>query len=138
MKSIAYIYFVFILFSCSSSNFLTQDKSASGYLIKKIRTKNSWYIIYAEKQDSLYKIVTGREKGNENCQKIVVGKYYNLELYSRRENAAVINGIKLKPVNQLDIECFEYDDKTQICIEPKNGIYDLYYTRDLKGLCYLK
>jgi hypothetical protein len=139
MKLIVYTYFVLILFSCSSSNLFAQDKKALGYLIKKIRTKNSWYIIYVERQDSLYKIVTGREKSNkEDCQKIVIGKYYNLSLYSRRENAPVINGVKLKPANQLDVECYEYDDKTQICIEPRKGIYDLYYTKDLRGLCYLK
>jgi len=109
------------------------------YLIKEIRSKNSWYIIYAQKQDSLYKIVVGKEnKIDTSCKKITVGKYYNLDLKSRRANAPEIGGVKLQPVNYLDVDCYAYDEKTEICIEPKKGIYDLYYTKDLDGLCYLK
>lgn len=126
-----------MLFSCSSSKGLSQGKDdGSKYLIEKIKTKNSWYIIYAQKQDSLYKIVVGKEYlPGGDCNKIVVGKSYDLELKSRRENVPVINGVRLKPVNYLDvkssaydkegIECYSYDEKTEICIEPKKGIYDL-------------
>ena len=150
MKLLVYTYLLFMIFSCSSSKGFTQDGNIdSKYRIKKIKTKNSWYIIYAEKQDSLYKIIVGKSDViNDDCKKIAVGKYYDLELKSRRENVPVINGVKLKSVNYLDvkspaydkegIECYSYDEKTEICIEPKKGIYDLYYTDDLKGLCYLK
>jgi len=135
MKILLCICSVLTLLSCSTPKGIAQgQKEEPGYLIKKIKSKNSWHIIYAQKQDSLYKIV--------------VGKYYDLELKSRRENVPVINGVKLKPVNYLDVkspaydkegvECYSYDEKTEICIEPKKGIYDLYYTDDLKGLCYLK
>lgn len=147
MREIIYIFFALIVFSCSSSKKTIQN-DISKYRIKKITSKNSWYVIYAEKQDSLYKIVTGKEKGDNDCQKIAVGKYYDLELKSRRENIPVIGGIKLKPVNYLDVksssydkegvECYSYDKKTEICTEPQKGIYDVYYTEDLKGLCFLK
>lgn len=150
MKILLCIYSILMLLSCSASKGVTQGvMEESGYLIKKIKNKNSWHIIYAQKKDSLYKIVVGKEdllRGE--CNKIVVGKFYDLELKSRRENVPVINGVRLKPVNYLDvkspaydkegIECYSYDEKTEICIEPKKGIYDLYYTDDLKGLCYLK
>lgn len=106
--------------------------------MKKIKSKNAWYIIYAEKQDTLYKVVVKKEIVSGECKKIAVGKYYDLELKSRRENAPEINGVKLQPMNYLDVECFSYDEETEICIEPKKRIYDLYYTNDLKGLCYLK
>lgn len=137
-----------MIFYCSSSNGLTQDGGLnSTYLIKKIKTKNSWYIIYASRQDSIYKIVVGKEAvANTECEKIAVNKYYKLELKSRRENVPVINGVKLKPINHLDvksntydkegIECYSYDEYTEICTEPKKGIYDLYFTDDLKGLYY--
>ncbi|WP_155847217.1 hypothetical protein [Algoriphagus marincola] len=140
MKLLVYTYLLFMIFSCSSSKGFTQDGNIdSKYRIKKIKTKNSWYIIYAEKQDSLYKIVVGKPNTiNDDCKKIVVGKYYDLELKSRRDNTPEINGVKLKPVNYLDVECYSYDEDTEICIEPKKGINDLYYTDDLKGLCYLK
>ena len=134
MKILLCICSVLTLLSCSTPKGIAQgQKEEPGYLIKKIKSKNSWHIIYAQKQDSLYKIV--------------VGKDYDLELKSRRENVPVINGVKLKPVNYLDVkspaydkegvECYSYDEKTEICIEPKKGIYDLYYMDDLKGLCYL-
>jgi len=139
MKVVVYIYSVFILMSCLSSNTSAQSDNNSDYLIKKIKSKNSWLIIYAERQDTLYKIVVGKEDvANTKCRKIAVGKNYNLDLYSRRENAPEIGGVKLKPANYLDVQCYSYDEKTEICIEPKKGIYDLYYTKDLKGLCYIK
>lgn len=140
MKILLCIYSVLAILSCSSPKGITQgQKEETSYLIKKIKSKNSWHIIYAQKQDSLYKIVVRKEGlSGDNCKKIVVGKYYNLELKLRRENAPEINGVKLKPVNYLDVECYSYDQETEICIEPKKGIYDLYYTDDLKGLCYLK
>jgi len=140
MKIFLYVYSILVLVSCSSPKGITQGRGeGSMYLIKKIKSKNSWYIIYAKKQDSLYKIVVRKEGlSGDDCKKIVVGKYYDLELKSRRDNAPEINGVKLKPVNYLDVECFSYDEETEICIEPKKGIYDLYYTDDLKGLCYLK
>lgn len=139
MKVYLYIYLLILLLSCSSSKGITQEiKINSGYLIKKIKSRKAWYIIYAEKQDTLYKVVAKKEIVSDECKKIAVGKYYDLDLKSRRENAPEINGVKLKPMNYLDIECFSYDEETEICIEPKKGIYDLYYTDDLKGLCYLK
>ncbi len=127
-----------MLLSCSGSKILAQDKNDdSKYLIKKIRAKNSWHIIYAEKQESLYKIVVGKaDMIRGDCERISVGKYYSLELKSIRDNAPEINGIKLKPVNYVG--CYVYDKSTEICLEPKKGILDLYYTDDLKGLCYLK
>lgn len=140
MKILLCICLLLALFSCSTQKGMPQGgKEESGYLIKKITSKNSWYIIYAKKQDSLYKIIVRKEDlWGGDCKKIAVGKYYDLELKSRRENAPEINGVKLKPANYLDVECYSYDHETEICIEPKKGIYDLYYTDDLKGLCYLK
>lgn len=140
MKAIVYT-FLFILISllilsCASSRELNQDYSE--YRIEKIISKNSWYIVYATKQDTLYKIVTAANETNEDCSKIAVGKRYELDLKSRRENAPEVNGTKLQPVNYLDIQCFSYDTETEICIEPKKGIYDLHFTDDLNGLCYQK
>ncbi|WP_114751992.1 hypothetical protein [Pleomorphovibrio marinus] len=150
MKILLCIFSALALLSCSTPKGITQGlKEEPGYLIKKIKSKNSWHIIYAQKQDSLYKIVVGKEvMAGDGCNKIVVGKSYDFELKSRKENVPVINGVRLKPVNYLDVktpaydkggvECYSYDEKTEICTEPKKGIYDLYYTDDLKGLCYLK
>jgi len=111
--------------------------SDTRYLIKKIDKKNSWYIIYAERKDTLYKIVSYADNGiNENCKKIVVGRRYDFDLKSKKENAPMIGDVKLDPVGYTG--CYQFDDKTTICLEPKRGIYDLFYTNNLKGICYLK
>lgn len=131
--------FCSIFFSCANTNKVVQNyPDTQSYLIKEIKAKNLWYIIYAEKQDSLYKIIVRKEeKSNENCDKIIVGNYYKLNLQARSENVPEIGGVKLKPVNSLDVHCYAYDEKTKICIEPEKGIFDLHYTKDLKGLCYV-
>ena len=140
MKLLVYTYLLFVAFACSSSKEVTQEVNAdSKYYIRKIKNKNSWCIIYAEKQDTLFKIVVGTSNViNDDCKEIAVGKYYDFELKSKRENAPKINGVGMNPINYLDIECYSYDEETDICIEPKKGINDLYYTEDLLGLYYLR
>lgn len=150
MKTHIYLLVSVILFSCSTTKkTMTVSDNNTNYLIKKIDKNNSWYIIYAERKDTLFKIVSYAEsKVDENCKKIVVGGKYDFELKSKKENVPVINGIRLKPMNHLDVEskvfekdgveCYVFDKKTTICLDPKRGIYDLFYTNDLKGICYLK
>jgi hypothetical protein len=139
MKLYIKIWLMLCLFSCSVHQPETGDKNDNkSYLIKKIVSKNDWLVVYAEKQDSLFKIVVGNESSQpNNCKKIKVGETYFLNLKSRRKNAPEIGGVKLNPINYLDIECFAYDENTEICIEPEKGIYDLYYTFNLKGYCYV-
>jgi len=102
----------------------------------RIEQKNDWYIIYAEKNDSNYKIVSGKSS-NKTGVKIREGKRYNLTLRSQRDIAPIINGMSIIPQNYMDIRCHTFDEKTIICIEPENGIYELYFCKDLDGL-YLK
>jgi hypothetical protein len=114
-------------------------KNDSLYLIKSIDSVNNWYTIYAIKMDSTYKIVVKKEKLDLKCKRVImVGESYRLELHSRKNEVPVINGIKISPINSLDIECYTYDENTVICIDPKKGIYDLYHTPNIKGLCYIK
>ncbi|MDA3614207.1 hypothetical protein [Polluticaenibacter yanchengensis] len=148
MRYLIIIFLALIMYSCSNGKNAPKGIQVNMlYLIKKIDKKDSWYLIYAERNDSLYKIVSKDQgKENANCNEIMIGKFYNIVLKSRKDNVPEINGIKLKPVNYIDarspaydkdgIECYLYDDKTEICIEPEKGIYDLYYTDDLKGICY--
>lgn len=128
------------LHSCFASKALNKmPKNGSLYLIKSIDPVNNWYIIYAEKKDSVYKIVVKKEKyPSLKCKRgIVVGESYRLELHSRKNEVPVINGVKISPVNYLDIQCYTYEENTVICIDPKKGIYDLYHTPNIKGLCYI-
>ena len=138
MKYLTYLLVSAILFSCSSTKKAkTVSDSNTKYHIKKIGKKNSWYIIYAERKGALFKIVSHEESiVDESCKKIVVGGKYDLELKSKKDNAPIIGRIKLAPVGYTG--CYEFDKETTICLEPKRGIYDLFYTSDLKGICYLK
>lgn len=137
MRLLIFLIVVFAV-SCKNSKLTNQAKDLS-YLVKKIDSKNNWHIIYASKQDSLFKIIVEKEINTTyNCDKIKVGGYYNFKLHSRKVEVVEINGVKVQPVNHLDIQCYSYDKETSICIEPKKGIYDLYHAENLKGLCLVK
>lgn len=139
MKYSFCIFLSLIALSCSNIKKTTRAmEKSTRYLIKEIDKKNSWYIIYAERRDTIYKIVSKVDNSmNENCKSIiVVGKRYDLELKSNKQNAPTLNGIKLDPVGYTG--CYQFDAETTICLEPKRGIYDLFHTDDLKGICYLK
>lgn len=140
MRILATLILIFLFYSCHSLKTSTDyNNGHSSYLVKKIKSKNDWHLIYAVKNDSMYKIVVKKEViKNQECRKIIVGQYYDFVLHSRRENAPEINGIKIVPVNSLDIECFAYDNKTSICIEPKKGIDDLHFAENVRGLCIIQ
>lgn len=141
MNFLPYTILLLLLCSCSNSRKISdKSHSDSGYLIKAIDTVNSWCIIYATKNDSSYKIVVKKEdKPSLECKRVIlIGEYYDLTLHSKRNEAPVINGVKLAPVNYLDIHCYTYDERTNICIDPEKGIYDLYHTANIKGMCYIK
>ena len=91
MKNLIYLLSsIGLLFSCTSTkNTLSvKNDSDTNYRIDKINKNNSWYIIYAERNDSLFKIVSYAENNiGQNCRKIVVGGKYDFELRSKKENA---------------------------------------------------
>ena len=139
MKNILYVLFsvILLLFYSCTKKIIRAINSDSTYLIKKIYKKNSWYIIYAERNDTLYKIVSMDDDSIKNkYEKIIIGKRYDFNLHSKKENAPTIGGVKLAPVGYTG--CYEFDNKTIICLEPKKGIYDLYITESLRGLCFIK
>lgn len=135
MKIIAIILGLTILLgSCSVPKKLGSNETT--YLIKKIKKQNTWYIIYAEKNNTLFKIVSKADNSYDNCNQLKVGKRYMINLSSRKENAPDIGGVKLDPVGYTG--CYKYDSETVICLEPKKGINDLFYTNEIKGICFLK
>lgn len=128
---ILFIIFSIFIISCVGSRNALEDMNS--YSIYKIDSINNYYLIYARKNDSIYKIVSKKEK-MEDCKKIKLGKKYNLELQSLKSQTPVIDGVKISPVNYLDINCFTFEDNTQICKE--EGVYDLYFAENIKGLCF--
>jgi hypothetical protein len=142
MKILGSIIMIFVLLcSCvDSKDSNNTSHSGSLYLIKAIDSVNKWYTIYATRNDSSYKIVVKKaEHQNLECKRmIMVGQSYKFVLSSRKNEVPEINGVKIKPVNSHDIQCYSYDDSTNICIETKKGIYDLYHTPNIRGLCYIE
>jgi len=126
--------------SCSINNQVgVGEKIDSLYRIKKIRYINDWNIIYATKGDSIFKIVSKKSSANvSQYTQVVKGGYYKLTLYSRKNSPPEFDGVKISPMNYLDVGCYTYDDKTKICIEPKKGIYDLHSVSNIVGLYYIK
>ena len=130
---------IFLLVNCcTGSRAVTNTtQSDSSHLVTAIDSVNNWYTIYAAKGDSVFKIVVKKEPQNQACKRaITIGQSYNLVLHSRKNETPEINGIKIKPINSLDVQCYTYDENTNICIEPKKGVFDLYHTPNIKGLCY--
>lgn len=125
---------IFISLSCKSSLPVIENKNL--YEVYKIDSINEYYLIYAKRGDSLFKIVSKKEAADKQ-QERMVHKSYPLKLHSRRENLPTIGGIKLEPVNYLDVECFAYDKSTTICIE-RDSINDLHYAENIKGKYFIK
>nr|WP_198999668.1 hypothetical protein [Flavobacterium sp. ASV13] len=125
---------IFISLSCKSSLPVIENKNL--YEVYKIDSINEYYLIYAKRGDSLFKIVSKKEAADKQ-QEIKVNKSYPLKLHSRRENLPTIGGIKLEPINYLDVECFAYDKSTTICIE-RDSINDLHYAENIKGKYFIK
>lgn len=136
MKNLFPVIIIFGLIGCSSG-ILNKKYQNSSYIITNIDSINSYYLVYAKKSDSLFKIVSKKEFVKRG-KKIEVGKKYILDLHSRKSEAPIIDGVKIAPVNIIDVMCYNYENDTQICTDRKKGIYDLYTTPDLIGLHYIK
>lgn len=89
------------------------------YKIKMIKTVGKYYVIYAVKNDSTYKIVSKKEKIN-NCRKIRKDESYPLDLS------------EIQIMGGSEVDCVSFDKKTVICKEPDA---DLCIANNLKGLC---
>lgn len=135
MKKSFLLIILFAIISCT--NYTNIKDISKEYTIEKIDSLNSYYLIYAKKNNSLFKIVSKKDyiRGH---RKIKIGSNYKLYLQSRKSQAPVINGVKISPINIIDIMCYNYDNNTEICTDEKNGISDLYSTKNLKGLYYIK
>ena len=133
MKKLFLASLTLLLISLSGLRLNGQNQNNKSFLIKQIKSKNGFHIIYATKDSTLYKIVSKKEKPKiHECNKIAVGEYYNLDLHS---NIPVINGVKMLPINYLDVKSIFSPGQSVYSIEPKKGIFDSFHTENIKGLC---
>lgn len=132
MKSLFLSILIIFFYSCSDVKQVVKEDSTNSFYIDKIDSNNDWSFIYTNRNDSVFLIVSKRaEIINPNWEEIKVGNYYNLNLTSI---IPVINGTKLFPINYLDFEGISLDEKTTVNINPEMGIYDIYSSKNLKGL----
>jgi len=126
--------------SCYSQNYLKEksvkndiqdSNNVNTYRVYKIDSINSFYLIYAKRQDTLYKIVSQKARLT-NCEIIQVNKQYPFILHSRLASRKIGNS----PILPGLVNCFYYGDSTSICLE--KSIYDLHSADNIKGLCFLK
>jgi hypothetical protein len=140
----AYIIFLLVaLIACVQTQSISSNKksthqqiedSTSLYKVYKIDSINSFYLIYARKGSSIYKIVSKKEQ-NQNCNStITMNRKYEFKLHSQSYNPKTGKLDEL-PENSLLVNCFYYDDSTSICLE-RDSINDLFYGDNIEGLCY--
>lgn len=106
----------------------------SGYEVCRIDSIKNWYIIYAERNDSVFKIVSIKKAGCL-CKMISIGEKYNLSLQKRFENVLSSNGLKLIPMNYLSVQNTSYNEDTDVFVEHEDGVFELYTCVNLSGLC---
>ena len=127
---------MFIVLSCSSNltKMSNSTLEAEGYKVYKIKSVENYYLIYAKKNDSLYKIISKKES-IANCNEIKKNGIYDFKLQAILKNR--FKNTKFpKPMNDLDITCFTFEGGIKICRE--EGMDELYYADNIKGSCFLK
>jgi hypothetical protein len=102
------------------------------YKIVKIDSLRNYYIIYAQRNNSLYKIVSKKAYINDSvCEKIKINLSYSLLLNSM----SIINGKRVTPsVSTYEVSAIAVDDSTFIPLDTLSH-WELYYTNNLSGLC---
>lgn len=144
----AYMKFSFVgLIACGRIQSISSDEKIAHwqladstklnlYKVYKIDSINSFYLIYARKGDSIYKIVS-KKKQHQVCNTTIItnGKY-EFKLHSQSYNPKTGKLDEL-PENVLLVSCFYYDDLTKICLE-RDSINDLHYADNVEGLCFLR
>ena len=68
-------------------------------------------------------------------ERVVKHNRYNLLLLNFKDYE-IFEGENVWPLGYSG--CLDLDSITAVCMEPENGIWDLYFTHDLEGLYYLK
>lgn len=137
-SSILVLYFCSQNIAANNNNTLLYKRTAiqkpdSIFSIYKIDSINSYYLIYAKMNDTLYKIVS-RKIENSYCDKIELNKDYFLSLNSIWRKEMLIDGINVSPSVTPHVNCLHFNDSTAICLE-RDSINDLYEAKNLLGLC---
>jgi hypothetical protein len=104
------------------------------YKVYKIDSLENLYLIYARKNDSIYKIISQNQKEN-NCKNIKVNGVYCFKLHSRFESK-FLGKYRMSPKALPHVSGYNFYG-TIVTLEG-DSIRDLYYAENIKGLCFIK
>jgi len=110
------------------------------YKVLKVKTKGDYYIIHAQRNNSLFKIVSKKKSPDTkpNLEQLRKGKSYRFDFSSINNDTAKIGTVPLNGnASYLHVKNsrFFIIDKTRIKFEERFH-YRIYVTRNLIGLYY--
>lgn len=131
-----FLIFSFILFKCNikkeatliNQSFVGVSKDFNNmYEIVKIDSIENVFLIYAKSNDSIFKIVSQKEI-SPNCNHIQLNESYDLKIVS------VFPENFTQKRDKYGIKIYS----TLIKFENDSIVWDLFITKNLKGLCYIE
>ena len=133
MRTLLLLFIASMFIGCSvmnNSSLCREDKSnkATLFKIKSIKDKGKFYIIYAKRNDSLFKILSDLDV-KANGERIKVGRYYDLKLKKIFPRDSIF-GIAIAP--NAGIVGFDYGGKT--IYKEKRSHNIVYRAKNLRGL----
>lgn len=114
---------------CNSKKHLKNASSQTqlGYKILEIDSSTqSIYLIYAERNDSVIKIVSTYEGSVTLCNPIKLGERYDFKVESALGNR----------VQKNEVSIFRFKGK-EIKLGDRGTVWDLFYSENLNGLCFV-
>lgn len=102
------------------SQYRTPDSIVAEFKIEKIRSIRDNYIIYASRNDTLYKIISQKVFKRE-AEKIQKGKVYRLKIvsYFKDYHPSIVNSLTVSP---------------GCVVKRLSHTFQMYYSKDLTGL----
>lgn len=113
------------------------ERVDSLYKILKIKTSGSYYVIHAQRNDSLFRIVSKKEDLGENCLEVLKkGRCYSFDFGNSDNDTAKT---EVEPLvgnaSYLHVKKSRFWGDTKIKFT-KRFHNRLYTTKNLIGLCY--
>ncbi|MBT9395068.1 hypothetical protein KLP40_18015 [Hymenobacter sp. NST-14] len=126
--------------STTSGRFSVQVSGPLGsYKVARIDSIKSVYLIYARRNDTLFKIVSDKETP-KSCANIRPGQYYKFQLrsllFTDLTPAEQAKYPGLKSLDTHHMGGLDYDGKGLVIKLEGDSIRDLYYAKNISGLCF--
>ena len=130
------IIFMVVFLPFMAGNLYSQERDSPDSVINKefkilkIDSIKNIYVIYAEQNDSVYKILSEKEVIC-NCQNIELNNTYILSIKTKFMRGVIIQQLGGSKYKGAVIPIREKTDG-------KNVAWNLYLTDDIKGRCYIR